>query len=58
MRRRHSDPGSNPHLQRRITESPDGGWGIGGVANTGADGAKAAREELDSDRHRVNELDS
>lgn len=29
-----------------ITESPEGGWGIGGHANTGADIANAARREL------------
>jgi hypothetical protein len=29
-----------------ITESPDGGWGINGHANTGADIAAAARAEL------------
>src|ERR1700689_4806367 len=29
-----------------ITESPDGGWGIGGHANTGSDIAQAARSEL------------
>jgi phenylpyruvate tautomerase PptA (4-oxalocrotonate tautomerase family) len=29
-----------------ITESPDGGWGINGHANTGADIADAARREL------------
>ena len=29
-----------------ITESPEGGWGIGGHANTGADIADAARREL------------
>lgn len=29
-----------------ITESPDGGWGIGGHANTGADIAQAARAQL------------
>jgi phenylpyruvate tautomerase PptA (4-oxalocrotonate tautomerase family) len=29
-----------------ITESPDGGWGISGHANTGADIAAAARREL------------
>ena len=29
-----------------ITESPDGGWGIGGHANTGADIANAARKAL------------
>jgi phenylpyruvate tautomerase PptA (4-oxalocrotonate tautomerase family) len=31
-----------------ITESPEGGWGIGGHANTGADIAVAARAELDA----------
>lgn len=29
-----------------LTESPEGGWGIGGHANTGADIAQAARAEL------------
>jgi phenylpyruvate tautomerase PptA (4-oxalocrotonate tautomerase family) len=29
-----------------ITESPDGGWGIAGHANTGADIATAARAEM------------
>ncbi|HVC39342.1 MAG TPA: hypothetical protein VNH20_05125 [Candidatus Dormibacteraeota bacterium] len=29
-----------------ITESPEGGWGIGGRANTGADIAALARKEL------------
>jgi len=29
-----------------ITESPEGGWGVGGHANTGADIAAAARAEL------------
>ena len=29
-----------------ITESPEGGWGLGGHANTGADIAEAARREL------------
>jgi phenylpyruvate tautomerase PptA (4-oxalocrotonate tautomerase family) len=40
----------DPSLAERtwvlITESPDGGWGIGGHANTGADIATAARAEL------------
>jgi phenylpyruvate tautomerase PptA (4-oxalocrotonate tautomerase family) len=40
----------DPTLQARtwvlITESPDGGWGIAGHANTGADIADAARREL------------
>ncbi len=29
-----------------ITESPEGGWGLAGHANTGADIAQAARREL------------
>ncbi len=29
-----------------ITESPEGGWGVAGHANTGADLAQAARAEL------------
>ena len=29
-----------------ITESPDGGWGIGGHANTGADIIQAERDQL------------
>src|SRR3989454_12644900 len=41
---------SDPTLTRRtwvlITESPEGGWGIDGHANTGADIATAARAEL------------
>jgi phenylpyruvate tautomerase PptA (4-oxalocrotonate tautomerase family) len=32
-----------------ITESPEGGWGIGGHANTGADIAAAARAALATD---------
>jgi phenylpyruvate tautomerase PptA (4-oxalocrotonate tautomerase family) len=40
----------DPSLAERtwvlITESPEGGWGIAGVANTGADIAAAARAEL------------
>src|SRR5256886_5467956 len=40
----------DPRLTERtwvlITESPEGGWGIGGHANTGADIAAAARAEL------------
>jgi phenylpyruvate tautomerase PptA (4-oxalocrotonate tautomerase family) len=42
--------GAEPTLTRRtwvlLTESPDGGWGVAGHANTGADLAKAARAEL------------
>ena len=29
-----------------LTESPEGGWGINGLANTGSDIAEAARSEL------------
>src|SRR3954447_5579339 len=29
-----------------LTESPEGGWGVGGHANTGADLAQAARAEM------------
>jgi phenylpyruvate tautomerase PptA (4-oxalocrotonate tautomerase family) len=29
-----------------LTEAPEGGWGIGGHANTGADIAQAARAEI------------
>ena len=41
---------ADPSLAERtwvlITESPEGGWGINGHANTGADIAAAARAEL------------
>ena len=40
----------DPTLAQRtwvlITESPDGGWGIDGHANTGADIAQAARSQI------------
>jgi phenylpyruvate tautomerase PptA (4-oxalocrotonate tautomerase family) len=40
----------DPSLAERtwvlLTESPEGGWGVGGYANTGADLAQAARAEL------------
>jgi phenylpyruvate tautomerase PptA (4-oxalocrotonate tautomerase family) len=40
----------DPSLRQRtwvlITESPEGGWGLAGHANTGADIAAAARAEL------------
>ena len=40
----------DPTLSQRtwvlITESPEGGWGVAGHANTGADIAAAARAEL------------
>src|SRR4029079_13808239 len=42
----------DPSLRERtwvlLTESPEGGWGIGGHANTNADIAAAARSELAS----------
>jgi phenylpyruvate tautomerase PptA (4-oxalocrotonate tautomerase family) len=44
----------DPSLAERtwvlITESPEGGWGIGGHANTAADIAEAARCELSESR--------
>src|SRR5277367_2758360 len=40
----------DPSLKQRtwvlLTESPEGGWGIAGHANTGADIAQSARAEL------------
>src|SRR6201990_1699008 len=42
--------GGDPSLAERtwvlLTESPDGGWGVAGHANTGADLAQAVRAEL------------
>src|SRR6266516_22855 len=42
--------GGDPTLTARtwvlLTESPEGGWGVAGHANTGADIAAAARAEL------------
>jgi phenylpyruvate tautomerase PptA (4-oxalocrotonate tautomerase family) len=42
--------GADPTLTTRtwvlLTESPEGGWGVSGHANTGADLAAAARAEL------------
>jgi len=41
---------SDPSLKERtwvlLTEAPEGGWGIAGHANTGADIAASARKEL------------
>ena len=34
-----------------LTESPEGGWGVAGHANTGADLAQAARAELAAEEH-------
>ncbi len=45
---------NEPSLAERtwvlITESPEGGWGIAGIANTGADIAAAARAELTANK--------
>ncbi len=41
-----SDPLMTERTWVLITESPDGGWGINGHANTGSDIAHAARSEL------------
>jgi phenylpyruvate tautomerase PptA (4-oxalocrotonate tautomerase family) len=40
------DPTAAQRTWVLITESPEGGWGIAGHANTGADIADAARREL------------
>jgi phenylpyruvate tautomerase PptA (4-oxalocrotonate tautomerase family) len=40
------DPGLAERTWVLLTESPDGGWGVAGHANTGADLATAARAEL------------
>jgi phenylpyruvate tautomerase PptA (4-oxalocrotonate tautomerase family) len=40
------DPSLTERTWVLITESPEGGWGINGHANTGADIAAAARREL------------
>jgi phenylpyruvate tautomerase PptA (4-oxalocrotonate tautomerase family) len=41
-----ADPGLSERTWVLISESPEGGWGINGHANTGADIAAAARAEL------------
>ena len=40
------DPSAARRTWVLITESPEGGWGIAGHANTGADIAEAARRAL------------
>ncbi len=40
------DPSLGERTWVLLTESPEGGWGIGGHANTNADIASAARAEL------------
>ncbi len=46
--------GADPSLAERtwvlLTESPEGGWGVTGHANTGADLVRAARAELAANR--------
>jgi phenylpyruvate tautomerase PptA (4-oxalocrotonate tautomerase family) len=41
-----ADPNQVDRTWVLITESPEGGWGINGFANTGADIVAAARKEL------------
>jgi phenylpyruvate tautomerase PptA (4-oxalocrotonate tautomerase family) len=41
-----SDSSTTVRTSVLITESPEGGWGLAGHANTGADIAEAARQEL------------
>jgi phenylpyruvate tautomerase PptA (4-oxalocrotonate tautomerase family) len=41
-----ADPGVAERTWVLLTESPEGGWGIAGHANTGADLAQTARAEL------------
>jgi phenylpyruvate tautomerase PptA (4-oxalocrotonate tautomerase family) len=41
-----ADPSVAERTWVLLTESPEGGWGVAGHANTGADLAKAARAEL------------
>ena len=40
------DPGVAERTWVLLTESPEGGWGVAGHANTGAELAQAARAEL------------
>jgi phenylpyruvate tautomerase PptA (4-oxalocrotonate tautomerase family) len=40
------DPGLAKRTWVLLTESPEGGWGVAGHANTGADLAAAARAEM------------
>jgi phenylpyruvate tautomerase PptA (4-oxalocrotonate tautomerase family) len=40
------DPGLTERTWVLLTESPEGGWGVAGHANTGADLAQAARAEI------------
>jgi phenylpyruvate tautomerase PptA (4-oxalocrotonate tautomerase family) len=51
-----ADAAGNPGLAERtwvlLTESPEGGWGVAGHANTGLDLAAAARAEMASAGHQ------
>jgi phenylpyruvate tautomerase PptA (4-oxalocrotonate tautomerase family) len=40
------DPSLTERTWVLLTESPDGGWGVAGHANTGADLGAAARAEI------------
>jgi phenylpyruvate tautomerase PptA (4-oxalocrotonate tautomerase family) len=40
------DPSLTERIWVLLTESPEGGWGVAGHANTGADLAQAARAEM------------
>ena len=40
------DPGVGERTWVLLTESPEGGWGVAGHANTGADLAQAVRAEM------------
>jgi phenylpyruvate tautomerase PptA (4-oxalocrotonate tautomerase family) len=41
-----TDPGLAERTWVLLTESPEGGWGVAGHANTGADLARSARAEI------------
>jgi phenylpyruvate tautomerase PptA (4-oxalocrotonate tautomerase family) len=47
------DPGLVERTWVLLTESPEGGWGVAGHANTGADLAQAARAELAANAQRA-----
>jgi phenylpyruvate tautomerase PptA (4-oxalocrotonate tautomerase family) len=46
------DPGLAKRTWVLLTESPEGGWGVAGHANTGADLAAAARAEMAAATHQ------
>lgn len=46
------DPGLAERTWVLLTESPEGGWGVAGHANTGADLAAAARAEMAAAQQR------